>query len=813
MKLATSLSPALAGLLLVLLVASFGSAQAQPSSRIEFNGHQLFLNGSNVAWIHFANDTGPGIADTARFRAMFDSVHAHGGNSLRWWLHTSGANTPQYNTGGRVIGPGTNMLLNLKLVMDLAWQRKIGLMLCLWSHDMMNMQNASIIINRSQLLLSDTSYTHSYINNALIPMVNSVKGHPALLAWEIFNEPEGFSNEYGWSTNYHVPMTDIQTVTNLCAGAIHRADPSAKVTTGAWALTSLTDANPVGKRVTVEERLNSMSAEEKDRIETVWAAKIGAREPASQIIARYLADPNYNYYRDDRLIQVGGDPLGTLDFYTDHYYNNGQPPFICPFINPCSTYGLTKPLAIAEFADIPTLGVPYLALYDTLYAMGYAGALSWSLNEAGISGLSNDTMIVHTYASLSRLFSRYPQSIDADPVSGTVYSFTAAPGTIDSGETSILTWKTALGTSATLNGSSVATQGTLTVSPPATVEYTLLATGTVADTMRRTVTVYKSGHIIAFSCTPSTIAPGESAVLKWRAAHGSLATLNGTPVNRTDSMVVQPDSTKVYTLITSGTERDTTSITVLVVPVNSLNRALLKTVTVSNSSTTPGLNDPQAIVDGDANTQWSSPAANRQWVRLDLGQQFQVGRVVIRWGDSYATTYRVKASADGSTGPPERSVTNGAGGTEILDTLGQSGRYVLVSLDARSAAGSGFVIREIEVYGVPVATNSVSAAETGIPDQYVLLQNYPNPFNPATTIRFGLPARSHVQLTMYNTLGQRVSELVNGELEAGYHDVQFNASGLASGVYFYRIHVQAEARLDAKGVPGFTQTLKLLLVR
>jgi hypothetical protein len=70
---------------------------------------------------------------------------------------------------------------------------------------------------------------------------------------------------------------------------------------------------------------------------------------------------------------------------------------------------------------------------------------------------------------------------------------------------------------------------------------------------------------------------------------------------------------------------------------------------------------------------------------------------------------------------------------------------------------------------------------------FALLQNYPNPFNPSTTIGYSLPGHSTVTLTVFNILGQQIAQLVNGEMGPGYHEVRFDASGLASGVYVCRV--------------------------
>jgi hypothetical protein len=89
-----------------------------------------------------------------------------------------------------------------------------------------------------------------------------------------------------------------------------------------------------------------------------------------------------------------------------------------------------------------------------------------------------------------------------------------------------------------------------------------------------------------------------------------------------------------------------------------------------------------------------------------------------------------------------------------------------------------------------------------LPGTFSLYQNYPNPFNPSTTIKFALPQTSEVRLEVFNMLGQSVGVLINGVKQAGSYSVNFNASGLSTGVYFYR--------LDA---PGFSQTRQMLLIK
>lgn len=83
--------------------------------------------------------------------------------------------------------------------------------------------------------------------------------------------------------------------------------------------------------------------------------------------------------------------------------------------------------------------------------------------------------------------------------------------------------------------------------------------------------------------------------------------------------------------------------------------------------------------------------------------------------------------------------------------------------------------------------SSVKELKDALPSDYSLEQNYPNPFNPSTNIRFSIPQNEFVTLKVYNTLGQEVAALINEFLNAGTYEINFNAAGLPSGLYFYSI--------------------------
>jgi hypothetical protein len=98
--------------------------------------------------------------------------------------------------------------------------------------------------------------------------------------------------------------------------------------------------------------------------------------------------------------------------------------------------------------------------------------------------------------------------------------------------------------------------------------------------------------------------------------------------------------------------------------------------------------------------------------------------------------------------------------------------------------------------------------EVGAISTFSLEQNYPNPFNPSTQIKYSLVSISNVKITIFNALGETVREIANEVQLSGIHIINFNASGLSSGVYLYSIQAN-----PTNGSQGFRATKKMILMK
>ncbi len=128
--------------------------------------------------------------------------------------------------------------------------------------------------------------------------------------------------------------------------------------------------------------------------------------------------------------------------------------------------------------------------------------------------------------------------------------------------------------------------------------------------------------------------------------------------------------------------------------------------------------------------------------------------------------------------------------------------YTFIDKTPAASAALSYRLKQIDNDGKYSYSKEITVELNAIPMEFSLSQNYPNPFNPSTTIEFSLPKEADVILKVYNLLGQEVATLLSTQMKAGYHKVKFDASGISSGVYLYKIQAG-----------DFSAVKKLMLVK
>lgn len=167
----------------------------------------------------------------------------------------------------------------------------------------------------------------------------------------------------------------------------------------------------------------------------------------------------------------------------------------------------------------------------------------------------------------------------------------------------------------------------------------------------------------------------------------------------------------------------------------------------------------------------------------------------------FFTTVMVLVGVFSTSAIKAQSVISFAGGT--LESSGIS-----LSFTAGEVVSGSFESPSVHLTGgfgngADLVSTSNEEPVLNLPAEFRLTQNYPNPFNPSTNIRFDLPKASDVTLEVYNAIGAKVATIVNERKSAGSYTVRFEASHLASGMYFYR--------LTASG--KIISTQKMLLIK
>ncbi|MBS1552537.1 MAG: T9SS type A sorting domain-containing protein [Bacteroidetes bacterium] len=153
----------------------------------------------------------------------------------------------------------------------------------------------------------------------------------------------------------------------------------------------------------------------------------------------------------------------------------------------------------------------------------------------------------------------------------------------------------------------------------------------------------------------------------------------------------------------------------------------------------------------------------------------------------------------------ERKTVNSTEWTKVGNVAGSGNSTEIRNYTFTDRANTGkfnYRLKQIDVNGHFEYFNLSSEIEVGVPNSFDMSQNYPNPFNPSTKINYDLPVDGKVSIILYDLTGRQVANLVNEVKTAGYYTVSFNASNLASGMYFYRITAG-----------NFVSTKKMVLVK
>jgi len=308
-------------------------------NRLVINGKPIFISGMNIAWNNFARDVGNSRVNINAFVNQFKQIRGAGGNAVRWWLHTDAQVDPIMDMAtGRVTGLGTRTISNIQEVLDSAYTYGIVVSLCLFSFDILHNDGGNKSAEqmaRNLKFMTEPENLDSYIQNALKPMLEAVGNHPAIMCWEVFNEPEGMANNYGWATT-RIDHSHIIRFTAKIAGEVRR----------------------------------------------------NTKKMASTGIHNF-----HNYvslYTVEKLKAV--DPDGWLDFYMAHHYPQYESRQQSPFYNPASHWGFDRPVLIGEFPAQSWGPGAYPHFYNNepldikdayeyAFNNGYLGVMSWSMTE------------------------------------------------------------------------------------------------------------------------------------------------------------------------------------------------------------------------------------------------------------------------------------------------------------------------------------------------------------------------------------------------------------------------------------------------
>lgn len=213
--------------------------------------------------------------------------------------------------------------------------------------------------------------------------------------------------------------------------------------------------------------------------------------------------------------------------------------------------------------------------------------------------------------------------------------------------------------------------------------------------------------------------------------------------------------------------------------------------------------DGNGYYQGDPDSRWAGDTMP-EWLVYDFGDVQILNQTKLsfyNWNNGRIYNYSLQVSSDSISWNELRSNVQSASGEWSIEEIGPiEARYIKIIFVANNQ-GSWAGLWEAQFYGhLKIPSNYED--EKFIPSEFLLDQNYPNPFNPSTKIKVHLTQNTQMRLAVYNMLGELIVEIANGEYNSGTYEFNFDATGLASGMYLYRVES-----------PAFVGTKKMVLLR
>ncbi len=326
---------------------------ATASSRVQVNGAPYFLLGANYAWNHYGNDFGSnawgsmGVSTDNGIAAQFADMKAKGVHVARWWVFADGRAGINFAADGTPTGLQPSVYTDLNAAIALARQNGIFLDLVLFDVSMLAKPTSSggVQLGGHTDLLTDAAKRNALVNNVVKPLATAYANEPAIMSWELMNEPE-------------------------------------------WALSDLPSA-------AVNANMNAVTMQQWWSFASSASALLHFYTPDQVTVGS--AALKWNKVWTDSFAASRGLPQLHLDFYQTHYY---QWMDCCstndsvlgtstwsPLTQKVSTLGLDKPIVVGEVHTPTGTGG---AMLDTILANGYAGVWGWSYN----SGATGDKLVI-----------------------------------------------------------------------------------------------------------------------------------------------------------------------------------------------------------------------------------------------------------------------------------------------------------------------------------------------------------------------------------------------------------------------------------